>query len=169
MQEVSRGHSTPILHRRKGRTLRKYKLDPNYICGFVDGEGCFSISISKHRTLKRKVEVRALFEIELRADDVKILKDIQEMLNCGNIYILNYSRYGWRPHVKYKVSNIKDLSDKIIPFFDRYPLKAKKRNIYKIFRQIVLMMKDKKHLTDTGFRKILSLKQKIKGINRNIS
>ena len=169
MQEVSRGHSIPILHREKDQTLRKPILDPNYICGFVDGEGCFSISISKHQTLKRKVEVRALFEIELRADDIQILKQIQKTLDCGKIYNLDYSRYGWQPHIKYKVSNIKDLSEKIIPFFDRYQLRAKKRYTYKIFKQIVLMIRNKEHLNNIGYNKILHLRQKIKAINRNIS
>jgi hypothetical protein len=43
------------------------------VVGFIDGEGSFSVSINKHKTLKRGIEVRSEFEIELRADDREIL------------------------------------------------------------------------------------------------
>jgi hypothetical protein len=68
-----------------------------------------------------------IFEIELREDDEPILHEIRNVLDCGNIYWLEYGRYAkWRPHVKLKVHNFHDISSKIIPFFKRYPLKAKK-------------------------------------------
>ena len=138
------------------------RLDPHYVVGFVDGEGCFIVSVSKHKTLKRGFEVRAEFEMELRADDREILERIHKTLGCGRIYHLSYERYGWYPHVKLKVSNIKDLSDLLIPFFDTYPLQAKKRFVYYLFRTIVLMVKAKQHLTDTGFKKILALRDQIR-------
>jgi hypothetical protein len=91
-------------------------LNPNYIVGFVDGEGCFCISLNKNGN--RLPEVRLIFEIELREDDELILRKIQETLGCGKLYRLNYVRYEkWRPHVEYKVSNFKDIDQKIIPFF----------------------------------------------------
>lgn len=49
------------------------KLDPYYVAGFIDGEGCFSVSVGNHKTLKRRKEIRPEFEIELRADDRDIL------------------------------------------------------------------------------------------------
>ena len=48
------------------------KLHPQYLVGLVDGEGCFSISFNNHHS-NRLVEVRLLFEIELREDDKEIL------------------------------------------------------------------------------------------------
>ena len=99
-------------------------LDPNYVVGFVDGEGCFAVTINKNGNLLE--EVRLLFEIELRADDEPILKEIQQTLGCGNIYRLKYERYEkWQPHVKLKVSNFSDIYQKIIPFFKTYPLQSK--------------------------------------------
>jgi hypothetical protein len=145
------------------------KLDPNYVCGFVDGEGCFTVSLSKHNSLKRRIEVRAMFEIELRADDYKILSDIQETLNCGKIYDLNYLKYGWQPHKKLKVSNITDLSQKLIPFFDKYQLRAKKKHVYMIFRKIVSKIANKEHLTEKGFAQIIHLREQIQTLNSNSS
>ena len=49
-------------------------LNPNYISGFVDGEGCFSISFNKNHD--RLPEVLLIFEIELREDDESILRKL---------------------------------------------------------------------------------------------
>ncbi len=134
-------------------------LDPNYIVGFVDGEGCFSITINKNG--KRLPEVRLIFEIELREDDEAILQQIKAVLGCGNIYQLNYKRYNnWRPHVKYKVSNFADIAGKVIPFFQHYPLQAKKRWQFEEFCRVAEMMRDKKHLTPAGIAEIRSIQHR---------
>lgn len=83
------------------------------------------------------------------------------MLGCGNIYRLEYERYAkWRPHVKLKVSNFSDISTKIIPFFQRYPLQAKKRLQFETFCQVADMIRTKGHLTPEGIVKIQALKHK---------
>lgn len=163
MQEVSRARSTPTA---VGGRSEPSKLDPQYVAGFVDGEGCFCVSVSKHKTLKRRVEVRPEFEIEVRADDRAIIDRIQVTLNCGTIYNLDYERYGWRPHVKYKVSNIKDLQEKVVPFFRAHPLQAKKAEVFKIFQVIVGMVAKKQHLTYEGFQKIMKLRDRMRATGK---
>jgi hypothetical protein len=165
MQEVSRTHSTSTL---VGGRSEPNPLNPNYVVGFIDGEGCFCVSTCKHKTLKRKKEVRPEFEIELRIDDKQILERIKATLGCGKIYELHYSRYAWQPHAKLKVSNIKDLSEKIIPFFEKHPLQAKKAETFKIFSQIVKIITAKKHLTETGYQKILKLREKMRKIGKKV-
>ena len=107
MQEVSRVYSTKNKDKRINPKLtlpfgkeqiQREKLDPNYVCGFIDGEGSFSISIGKHKTLKRGFEVRPEFEIELRKDDQEILERILITIGVGRIYDCQYDRYGWYPH-----------------------------------------------------------------------
>lgn len=134
-------------------------LNPHYIVGFVDGEGCFSVSLNKNGD--RLPEVRLIFEIELREDDEAILHEIRNVLGCGGIYRLEYERYAkWRPHVKLKVSNFTDISTKIIPFFERYPLQAKKRLQFEKFCQVAEMIKSRQHLTPEGIERIRALKHK---------
>lgn len=137
------------------------KLPPNYICGFVDGEGCFTIIISKHKTKKLGLDARLHFEIELRADDEEILKSIQETLGCGRIYHINYDKYGWAPHVEFKVSSIKDIRDKIIPFFRKYKLLAKKRHSFELFSQAAEIFYNKEHLTMEGIEKLRKIRVKM--------
>ena len=83
MLEVSRVRSTvrkpfernPRLKGPYGKErIRREPLDGAYVAGFIDGEGSFSVSIGKHKTLSRGLEVRPEFEIELRADDREILE-----------------------------------------------------------------------------------------------
>lgn len=134
-------------------------LDPHYIVGFVDGEGCFSITSNSNRG--RLPEIRLLFEIEVREDDEAILQQIRSVLQCGNIYKLTYERYQkWRPHVKYKVGNFHDISTKIIPFFTRYPLQAKKRFQFQKFCKVAEMIASKEHLTVKGVEQILQIRHR---------
>jgi hypothetical protein len=135
------------------------KLNSYYLVGLVDGEGCFSITINKHRT---KLEVRLIFEIELREDDKEILQRVKETLKCGNIYYLKYERYQkWRPHYKYKVSNFIDIYTKIIPFFKKYQLQAKKKYSFEKFCTVAKMIQKKQHLNTEGVEKIRTIRSRV--------
>lgn len=167
MQEVCRVHSSERIMKNHNLKLhapitkeqiQAKLLDPQYVAGFIDGEGSFVVSFGRHKTLKRGIEIRAEFTIELRADDKDILCRILKTIGCGRIYDASYEKYGWYPHVKYKITSTKDMELFLIPFLDRTPLQAKKREVYKVFRQIILMMRRKEHLTDAGFKKIRKLR-----------
>ncbi|MDD3487429.1 MAG: LAGLIDADG family homing endonuclease [Candidatus Moranbacteria bacterium] len=138
------------------------KLNPYYVCGFIDGEGSFSVSINRHKTLKRGVEIKPEFEIELRDDDRKILERIVATIGCGRIYDCSYERYGWHPHAKLKVTSTRDLTEILFPFLERYQLEAKKADVYKLFKKIVLAMREKEHLTDKGFERIQRLRNQMR-------
>jgi hypothetical protein len=146
--------------------IQRKKLDPHYVVGFIDGEGSFSISIGKHKTLKRGYEVRPEFEIELRKDDQEILERICVTIGAGRIYDLSYERYGWFPHAKYKITSIWDMKEYLFPFLDTYQPQAKKGKSYRLFREIVLMVCDKRHLTDEGFEKIVRLRSELRMLGK---
>lgn len=175
MQEVSKVHSTKKADRRlnsklelpfgKERIQRK-KLNPHYVSGFIDGEGSFSVSIGRHKTLRRGFEIRPEFEIEIRKDDQEILERILITIGIGRIYDCSYDRYGWYPHVKYKITSIWDMNKYLFPFLDKYPLQAKKAKVYNLFKEIVMMVCNKKHLDDRGFKKIVKLRDKIRSMGK---
>ena len=140
-----------------------FMLNPHYVTGFVYGEGCFAITISRKRF--KIPEVRLKFEIELREDDEPILKEIQKLLGCGSIYRLEYERYKkWRPHVKYQVGSFKDIKEKIIPFFKKYPPQAKKKKQFELFCQVAEMIDQKLHITEEGIKQIRSLRDAFENI-----
>lgn len=78
----------------------------------------------------------------------------------------DYKNKGWRPHVKYRVGAFKDIRDKIIPFFKKYPLFGRKKKSFDIFCKIAEMIGAKKHLTKDGLREILRLKHQLQAINK---
>jgi LAGLIDADG endonuclease len=177
IQEVSRVRSTrreklwgPKDRRRNLKLQKPYgkeqiqrkKLNPHYVVGFIDGEGSFSVSIGKHKTLKRGFEVRPEFEIEVRKDDQDILERVLITIGAGRIYDLSYERYGWYPHAKYKITSIWDMKEYLFPFLDAYPPQAKKGKSYRLFREIVLMLCEKEHLSDKGFAKIVTLRSQLR-------
>lgn len=176
MQEVSRDHSTHIskqfernhaLLEPMGKDqIHREILDPQYVAGFIDGEGSFSVSIGKHKTLKRGFEIRPEFEIELRADDREILERILITIGCGKIYDCSYERYGWYPHSKYKITSIKLMRDILFPFLDKNQLQAKKKKSYAFFREIVLMVCNKQHLSDEGFNHIVYLRSELRKLGK---
>ena len=57
---------------------------------------------------------------------------------------------------------LKDLRDYLFPFLDKYPLQAKKAEMYKRFKAIVMMVLDKKHLTPGGLKKIEEIRGQIR-------
>ena len=137
-----------------------YKIfSPWYLVGFVEGEGCFAITIAKHKTKRTKKDACLCFEIELRADDRPILELIQKRLDCGRIVTLNYQRYGWKPHVKFVVKKQKDIFFKIIPFFKRFPLKGKKAKDFELFCQAAEIFRKKEHLSEKGINQLLKIRE----------
>jgi len=135
------------------------KLPSWYIVGLVEGEGCFAVTISKHKTKRLKKDVRLIFEIELRGDDKEILEKLQYTLGCGNLYYLKYERYGWKPHIKYAIKSHKEIFRFLIPFFKKYPLQGKKRKDFKDFCRVALLIKRKRHLTEEGIKKIEEIRK----------
>lgn len=158
-----------ILGERRANLILKMKLSPDYVCGFVDGEGCFTIVISRHKTKKLGLDARLHFEIELRDDDEEILKSIQETLGCGRIYYLNLERYGWNSHVELKVSSIVDIQEKIIPFFRKHSLKGKKKNAFELFVQAADIFSQKEHLTLEGIEKLRAIRNNMNRYHKSVS
>lgn len=132
-------------------------LDPNYVVGFVDGEGCFSITVNMHHG--RLSEVRLLFAIELEESDEEILERISLTIGCGKIYKIIYKSHPkWNVHCKLKVSNFKDINEKVIPFFIKYPLQAKKKMQFAKFCMVANLINKKKHLGDENVANVLRIR-----------
>jgi len=123
-----------------------------YLSGFVDGEGCFSISFSKRPKFIIGWETKPSLSVSQNRDRAEVLFLMQKHWKCG------FLRDGVIDNtIKFEVRRLDDLINKIIPHFDLYPLLSSKNNDYKLFRKICFMMKDGKHTTIDGFRKIIPL------------
>jgi hypothetical protein len=128
-------------------------VDGQYIAGFVDGEGSFHIALQKRPDLKFGWQAVPEFHISQNFTSRVVLEEIREVLQCG--YIKSNDAPGKRDKcLVYVVRDRNDLIQKIIPFFERYPLQTAKRKDFESFRDIVQMMSSGDHLTLDGFEKI---------------
>jgi hypothetical protein len=115
------------------------------------------------------VGVQCGFSIKVRADDLELLRSIWRALNfADNIHHISSKRYRYKwdsiqrhDAVLLIVRKLDELTNYIIPFFDRYPLRGQKRYNYEIWKQVVLMMERGEHRTAEGFAKILALKSEM--------
>ena len=80
------------------------KLNPWFITGFTDAEGCFTILILPNNKYKLNWRVKAIFTIGLHFKDTQILKDIKNTLGVGKITFKGTSI------ATYRVESFKDLN-----------------------------------------------------------
>ncbi len=113
----------------------------NYLSGFTDGEGCFSLEehMAKSTSGRECLYRRATFQVSLRIDDIEILRVIMSFLGCGTVVERPRQIVGDRT-ARFLVSNKSELHDIIIPQFTQYPLRAKKKRDFEIWRKGVDLM-----------------------------
>src|SRR5207237_3372832 len=123
---------------------------PAYITGYVDGEGCFTVSFSPRRKLRIGWEVRPSFSVSQNADRSEVLSAMKDYFGCGSI----------RPDrsdstLKYEVRNIDDLIRKVVPHFERYPLLSSKKKEFERFASICNLVQQNAHLTENDLRELV--------------
>jgi len=123
-------------------------LDPEWITGFVDGEGCFHVGINPHSDLKAGYQVLPEFTVVQHERDVQLLHALKASFGCGVVRINHGDRWA------YRVRSKEHLLRHIIPFFVKHPLKSKKRVDFEKFRHVLLLMEADQHLTAEGVEEV---------------
>ena len=136
-----------------------------WIVGFTDGEGCFSVSLIKNSTTKAGWQVFPEFVVTQGEKSINSLKRIQKYFDCGKIYV-NKRRDNHKENLcRYCVRAIKELSEKIIPFFIKNKMQTYKKNDFNKFVKIISIIKTGKHLKKNGMIKIAKI---IQQMNRKV-
>ena len=128
------------------------KLNYWFITGLADAEGSFVVNIIKDNTRTIGYIIQVSFELGLNYKDKALLENIKYTLGVGNIFYNNNNKI-----YKFKVSNINQLFNVIIPHFKKYYLITQKNIDFELFSKIVIIIKNKEHLTMQGIQKIVSL------------
>jgi hypothetical protein len=123
-------------------------LDAQWVVGFVDGEGCFHVGVSKHPQMTAGVQVLPEFTVVQHKRDVQLLHALKAFFGCGVVRINHGDRMAYRVRAR------EHLLQNIVPFFVKHPLKSKKRVDFEKFRRVVLKMESGDHLTDDGLAEI---------------
>lgn len=124
------------------------KLSAEWITGFVDGEGCFHVGISRHPEMSTGFQVLPEFTVVQHERDVQILQALKSHFACGVV------RKNHGDRMAYRVRSLEHLNERIVPFFLKHPLKSKKRIDFEKFRSILSMMEAGEHLTPEGVEAI---------------
>jgi len=132
--------------------LKKKRNIQEYISGYVDGEGCFSISFSKREKFLVGFETKPSFSVSQNEDRAQILFLMQKIFKCGFIR-RDYSD----KTLKYEVRSLNDLIEKIIPNFEKYPLLSDKQKDFEFFKQVCFLMQRDLHRNKNGLIKIMNL------------
>lgn len=143
--------------------MNKIFIDPWFLTGFTDGDGCFSLSIFKAKDAKQGYKVKQVFQIKIlnTPENYKFLESVQDLFNG---HIDNNGRY-----LIYVVSNLEDLV-KIKDFFLLYPQQTTKRIQFEAWCKALDLVQAKKHLTLEGLEFCVALKGYFPlGLNPNLN
>ena len=122
-------------------------LQPSYVSGFVDGEGCFSALFGKRSKLKTGIEVRPSFSVS----QGKSSKDLIQKVSL----FFKTSEKNIRPDrntFKYESRKLDHLVSEVIPHFDNYPLQSNKQNDFLKFKEVCLLMDQQETFNKRRFR-----------------
>ncbi|PQE31504.1 LAGLIDADG (mitochondrion) protein [Rutstroemia sp. NJR-2017a WRK4] len=129
-------------------------IDPHWSVGFISGEGCFSVFITKSQYTKVGYQVQLRFRFTQHIRDVELMESLVSYLG-GKVAKS-------REAVYLNVIQFSVLTDKLLPLLEKYPIQGVKFKDYYDFIKVVELVKNKAHLTSEG----LSLIRKIKaGMN----
>jgi|SRR3989338_2520629 len=128
-----------------------------YISGYVDGEGCFTVTFNKRTKAKLGWELRPSFSVSQNEDRRQVLDLMRKYFGCG------YIRRDYADKtVKFEIRDHNDL-EKVITHFDQFPLLSKKQQDFQLFKQVCGIIKFGRHLHKDGFAEIVNLAYQMNG------
>ena len=128
------------------------KLNPYYISGLTDGEGSFYVGVLPRSHNYVGWEARPSFSLSQNEENKKLIFQLKNFFRCGTI------RYSKKDKmIKFEVRCLNDLSQKIIPHFDKYQLSGIKKKDYEVFKKAIKIVSREEHLKKSGLIKITKL------------
>ena len=131
---------------------QRVQLDAQWVSGFVDGEGCFSVSFHRNPHVRRTRgwQIQAAFQVYQHERYRPVLEALIDLFGCGAIH----SKGANSGVLTYSVWRLDELESKIVPFFEETGLVVKDRD-FRLFADIVRRLRRKEHMTATGFERIV--------------
>lgn len=126
------------------------KLNPWFVTGLVDGEGCFSVFLNTEKR-KRKKQISVyrywgvVFSLCLVTRDKKVLDQLKDFFGCGTLTTLKFpkAKEGLKrmsSRTTYQVRARKDLLERILPHFENYPLQTTKKRDFELWAEAVRIL-----------------------------
>ena len=145
-------HYTPTSLSNEARNI------PEYITGYVDGEGCFTVTFNQKVKASLGWEFRPSFSVSQNENRRQVLDIIRKYFGCGYIR-RDYSD----KTVKFEVRDHNDLVRKVIPHFNKFPLISSKQRDLESFKRICRIVDTGKHLKRNGFIEVINIAYQMNG------
>jgi LAGLIDADG endonuclease len=123
-----------------------------FLSGFALGEGSFMVVCRKRGGRSASFRLSAAFNVSQR--DRAPLDLFRETLGCGTMRVAgNGGRY-------WEVNRLSDERERIVPFFERFPLVGHKAQDFELWRQVVDLL-SQANLSDSDLRTVLALRERM--------
>lgn len=128
---------------------------PEWMAGFVSGEGCFLVQMAKYG--KGKLDgVSLSFKVSQHLRDELLLRSFISFFECG---LFNYHRGNSKSGSGvFIVRKFADIRDKILPFFKDHEIRGIKREDFEDWARVADLINSKAHLTEDGVNNIRVIK-----------
>ncbi len=124
-----------------------------FLAGVIEGEGSMCISIKKHPSARYGFLVDPEFFIYQHRNRRALLELAQEYFATGRIF----PKYGNPDVLVYAIASRRSISERVIPFFDRYMLFSARRADILRFKQALQLFEQGLHRTQDGLVTIVQL------------
>jgi LAGLIDADG endonuclease len=126
----------------------------SFLAGFALGEGSFMIVCRRRGDYGRKWKLSAAFNVSQK--DRAPLELFRETLGCGTMRKAGNDGWYW------EVNDLSDIQNRVLPFFDRFPLVGTKAEDYGRFRAAARILA-RGDLTDPDYVDVLRLREGMNG------
>jgi LAGLIDADG endonuclease len=126
----------------------------SFLSGFALGEASFMLVCRPRGDYARKWKVSAAFNVSQK--DRAPLELFRDTLGCGSIRRAGNDGWYW------EVNRLSDIANRVVPFFDRFPLVGRKAEDYALFRSAVALLASGT-LSDTDYATVLGLREQMNG------
>ena len=152
----------PIQHAKKEFI---FKGIPNsfWVSEFTSRDGFFHIVTRKTNS---KVVMFTQFSIHLHIRELEIIKELSKIFKLyktkitgkATVMVENYNYYILNKSVILQITKNSNIVNTIILFFEKFPISGIKSLDFAYFKEVANMIKNKEHLTNKGYNKILEIK-----------
>ena len=124
-----------------------------FLAGVIEGEGSMCVSIKTHPTAKHGFLVDPEFFIYQHRNRRSLLEMAQSHFATGRIF----PKQGNPDVLVYAIASRRSISEKVIPFLDRYMVFSSRKSDIMRFKQILEMFEHGLHRTQEGLVTIVKL------------
>lgn len=135
------------------KNFKKKPITPEYIVGFIDGEGCFTLHIVKREKSPFGFYFTPSFSVSQNTTSRGVLQEILAFFGCGFI----------RQDKKTSKFEVR----KILPFFEKHPLRTLKHKDFQILCEICKLLQQKRHLHKSGVLQLIELAYSMNNHGKN--